>query len=1052
MKKLLYSLLTLAAALTVTSCLKEVEGGSAAYDDGTLVDATFSVTLGPQTKAFADGTTVNQLYAGIYEITSTDIYAHVTHTESPAAISGKTGEVSFTGKIKRGHSYKIVFWAQKEGAPYTLAWDDAAPTVTATATGNANDESRDAFYGEYLTDVVSGNIDLTGSPITLTRPFAQVNVLVPTANFDDAAAEVTSSMTVAQAPTVLNLATKATSDPADWTFYTATIGEDAFGNYASTHKYVAMNYVLVPQDAAGAGYDVTFSVTSAASTAQVASNKQVKNTPLKPNGRTNIVGNIFAEDFDITVPVVIGPTPGTDQVVTEVTVAVGQDLANAVALTPSATTSIEVGVNHAIEVEADKPAITVEPASFGTAEWNLTTGKLDVTPSVANGNAVITLVFPAVTKAEYSAATVQIYVKVGNGQNEELEQVAAPTFSPAAGAVAVGTEVTLTTTTAGATIQYKLGDGEYQNYSDAIAITDAVTITAKATKEGMTDSDEVVAEYTIAAAPQPTKLGTPVLDEENAEAEESSITLVWDDIENATSYAVTYKVKDAAGEAAVVSPAPTTGGVSIENLDAETTYTITVQALADGFEASDVASIDLTTLATTPVVTSNIANVREQITSTNQNSPSEFSANLAGAVVTYVNGKYNYLEDASGAIVLYMENADLTAGQTISGVISGTGYIYNGTPQITSIGTEYTAAEGGTIPETTVTIADLLANYDTYLSRRIKLVGVTVTGGISGSDRDGTIEQSGASIAVRSQISNGPTLTENEIGDLITFPALYSTNKQVYLYETSQFTKTGVVPVLSAPTSATVDAGVTSYTWNITSNTAWTIATGEGVTATPASGNGDKEVTLTFAENTTDQSREFTATVSATGCEPVTITITQNGTGTVALPAGTILWSETFANIGGTTTTFADLPSWTDTDYDYSGRSGYSANASSVTLTVGDNVKAASSSATNCTAGYLWFNKSVEGVVTTSSINLYGATSLEFTHAQATSGSSIKTEYSTDDGETWITLGTTSGPAEEVKYDFSVSSGVSSIILRFTHPSSNTKNTRFDTPILKVGE
>lgn len=520
MKKLLYSLLTLAAALTVASCQQELEGGSV-YDDGTTVDATFAVNLGPQTKAFADGTTVDKLYAGIYEIGTNNAYTWVAdNADAPVAINTGGASVTFNGKITLGKSYKVVFWAQKDGAPYTIDWAKSAtsgPNVTATATGAANDESRDAFYGAYETGAVTGNIDLTSSPVTLKRPFAQVNVLVPTANFVDATAAVTSSMTVAQAPTVLNLATKATSDPADWTFSSDAINETAFGSYSSTHKYVAMNYVLVPQDAAGASYNVTFSVTSAASTPQVAADKQVKNTPLKPNGRTNIVGNIFAEDFDITIPIVIGPTPGTDQVVTEVTVAVGQDQANAVALTPSATTSIEVGVNHAIEVEADKPAITVEPASFGTAEWNLTTGKLDVTPSVANGNAVITLVFPAVTKTDYSAATVQIYVKVGNGQNDTQTQ----------------------------------------------------------------------------------QLGTPVLSEQGAATDETTIILDWEDVENAASYAVTYKVKDAQGEATTVTPAPTASEVTLSGLTAGTTYTITVQALPAStsaeYTASEVATIDLTT-------------------------------------------------------------------------------------------------------------------------------------------------------------------------------------------------------------------------------------------------------------------------------------------------------------------------------------------------------------------------------------------------------------------------------------------------------------------------
>ena len=55
MRRLFYCLLTHAVSLAVTSCMKEVEEGSVA-DGGTFVDATFVVDLGPQTKAFADGT------------------------------------------------------------------------------------------------------------------------------------------------------------------------------------------------------------------------------------------------------------------------------------------------------------------------------------------------------------------------------------------------------------------------------------------------------------------------------------------------------------------------------------------------------------------------------------------------------------------------------------------------------------------------------------------------------------------------------------------------------------------------------------------------------------------------------------------------------------------------------------------------------------------------------------------------------------------------------------------------------------------------------------
>ena len=46
MKKLFYFLFTLAAALGVASCQLDKIGGPANPDDGTLVDATFSMVLG----------------------------------------------------------------------------------------------------------------------------------------------------------------------------------------------------------------------------------------------------------------------------------------------------------------------------------------------------------------------------------------------------------------------------------------------------------------------------------------------------------------------------------------------------------------------------------------------------------------------------------------------------------------------------------------------------------------------------------------------------------------------------------------------------------------------------------------------------------------------------------------------------------------------------------------------------------------------------------------------------------------------------------------------
>lgn len=85
--------------------------------------------------------------------------------------------------------------------------------------------------------------------------------------------------------------------------------------------------------------------------------------------------------------------------------------------------------------------------------------------------------------------------------NTEVEKVAAPAFSPAAGEVEKGTTVTLSCATEGATIYYSTTDGEVvtegAEYTEPIVINEAVTIYAVATKDGMEPSEKVSAAYTV---------------------------------------------------------------------------------------------------------------------------------------------------------------------------------------------------------------------------------------------------------------------------------------------------------------------------------------------------------------------------------------------------------------------------------------------------------------------------------------------------------------------------------------------------------------------------
>ena len=78
------------------------------------------------------------------------------------------------------------------------------------------------------------------------------------------------------------------------------------------------------------------------------------------------------------------------------------------------------------------------------------------------------------------------------------QQVAAPTASPAAGEVAKGTKVTFSCATEGAKIFYKT-TGEYTEYTEPVEVTENVTFTVKATKDGMTGSKEATFAYTVEA-------------------------------------------------------------------------------------------------------------------------------------------------------------------------------------------------------------------------------------------------------------------------------------------------------------------------------------------------------------------------------------------------------------------------------------------------------------------------------------------------------------------------------------------------------------------------
>lgn len=207
-------------------------------------------------------------------------------------------------------------------------------------------------------------------------------------------------------------------------------------------------------------------------------------------------------------------------------------------------------------------------------------------------------------------------------------------------------------------------------------------------------------------------------------------------------------------------------------------------------EDIDIYIKDITLVATKKVadeVKDMIAKI--PTTATGSNTAAGYEVNLAGATVSYVNGNNAYIQDNSGAILIYLANHGLAVGDVISGKLAGKGYWFNGIPEVTSIGTEFVKTAGAAPAPKEMTIKELLDNYDANLLRLIKISGVTVSDAIADGDRNGEITQGEDKVAVYAQLKNkGLVLNEGAYGDIVTIPGYYTTTKQVYFWDNAWFT------------------------------------------------------------------------------------------------------------------------------------------------------------------------------------------------------------------------------------------------------------------------
>ena len=422
MKKIVYSLLAAFAALALASCAKEPVSEPA--KDGRAVPVTFTLDLGKsltkaalESSAFDDASGEFQLYVAAFaKNTGTLMSASRiggTGFQPVATVSAKSASVTLT--LSRSQDYRVAFFAMREGAYDVEFGDNNVARFSYKRNLKANDASLDAFFA--VLDVTSASSNYN---VTMKRPFAQLNVLSANGDVPAGQTSFSSAMTV-QAPVSFDLyAGAATGELEEISFADNAIAAEAVGNYKTTHTWIGMNYVLVP----ASGIVTVSSFTESGMSEAV----RIGQVPVKVNGRTNLVGNVYSlSDYHFNIQInpqfdgeqehgggggEVPPTP----VDTEITMADGKTYTEASPLVVGAEAqSISVLVNGddfaTVEAGASGAKVTATSDKPAVATAEVKDGAVLITPK-SNGTAKVTISTPAYTKTDYAAQTFVLPIKV----------------------------------------------------------------------------------------------------------------------------------------------------------------------------------------------------------------------------------------------------------------------------------------------------------------------------------------------------------------------------------------------------------------------------------------------------------------------------------------------------------------------------------------------------------------------------------------------------------------------------------------------------------------
>lgn len=291
MKKILLYASALAVMMCAESCRKEVS--TAAKDGESMVSVSLLFPEGMQTKAIGLAENTDVIYYEIYnESAATCLYkGEITEITDHR-------QASLDISLANHQTYRFVFWAQNKDCGAYDVTDLLKVEVDYDVIG-ADTENKDIFDAFFaVEDVeVKGPVSKT---ITLYRPFAQLNFGASKMETIFGDVEVkTSTVTVSSLATTFNTVKGVGEASRNNVVFTktghATEAEMLNTNNAS-YTWVTMDYMLMPDNASTVEVSVSFDLGFDSPVEHT-----VSNVPLKENCRTNVVGDLFTSDAQLTI-------------------------------------------------------------------------------------------------------------------------------------------------------------------------------------------------------------------------------------------------------------------------------------------------------------------------------------------------------------------------------------------------------------------------------------------------------------------------------------------------------------------------------------------------------------------------------------------------------------------------------------------------------------------------------------------------------------------------------------------------------------------------------